>query len=696
MTRPLTASATRGAVAPPVEVLDGGPFTTVQDLPGRLGYWHVGVPPNGPMDDLVAPAGRTGWWATPTAPPALELTGAGPTLRFTDAAIGRDRRRGDAHDASTARPVAPWTPVAVPAGAVVRGRRARRARACGPRWRVRGGIDVAAVPRQPLDLHARRLRRPRGPGARRPATCCAIGDDVGRARRPRCRPGMAPVLRPAWRIGVLVGPHAAPEFLTAGRPRRAAAHRVGGALQLGPHRRAAGRAPARRGPGPTAARPACTRRTSTTPATPSARSTSPATCRSSSGPTGRASAGSSARPSWRRPSGGSSASCARATRCGSCRGRPTQAAAADRRADDWLAGPPHRIEPLARPVWNRRRLRAGGGAGDAVLARDPATGDAPEVTYRQAGDRFLLVEYGADDPRPRAAPAGARPRAVGRHEPPRPRAWSTPPPACARCCVQVDGERLTVARRWRAARAAEDELADVLDEPVPVADRAPAAVVGRPGHPRGHRALHARRAGRRAVVPVEHRVHPADQRPRLASTTCAASCSTPRYLVLGLGDVYLGAPVATPLDPRHRLVTTKYNPARTWTAENSVGIGGAYLCIYGMEGPGGYQFVGRTVQVWNRDAAGRTSSRAVAVADLRPAAVVPGRGRRAARACAPAQAAGRAGDRHRGHDVPPGRHRRVPRRPRGRHRARSGPASGPPSPTSGPPGPTPASSHGGR
>ncbi len=72
------------------------------------------------------------------------------------------------------------------------------------------------------------------------------------------------------------------------------------------------------------------------------------------------------------------------------------------------------------------------------------------------------------------------------------------------------------------------------------------------------------------------------------------------YLVMGLGDVYLGAPVATPVDPRHRLVTTKYNPARTWTAENSVGIGGSYLCVYGMEGPGGYQFVGRTLQMWNR------------------------------------------------------------------------------------------------
>jgi urea carboxylase len=57
--------------------------------------------------------------------------------------------------------------------------------------------------------------------------------------------------------------------------------------------------------------------------------------------------------------------------------------------------------------------------------------------------------------------------------------------------------------------------------------------------------------------------------------------------------------VATPVDPRHRLVTTKYNPARTWTPPNVVGIGGAYMCIYGMEGPGGYQLFGRTIQVWN-------------------------------------------------------------------------------------------------
>lgn len=71
------------------------------------------------------------------------------------------------------------------------------------------------------------------------------------------------------------------------------------------------------------------------------------------------------------------------------------------------------------------------------------------------------------------------------------------------------------------------------------------------------------------------------------------------YMVLGLGDVYLGAPCAVPLDPRHRLVVPKYNPARTFTPEGAVGLGGAYLCIYSMNSPGGYQLVGRTLPIWN-------------------------------------------------------------------------------------------------
>ena len=123
------------------------------------------------------------------------------------------------------------------------------------------------------------------------------------------------------------------------------------------------------------------------------------------------------------------------------------------------------------------------------------------------------------------------------------------------------------------------------------------------------------------------------------SKTCTTSCSTREYLVLGLGDVYLGAPVATPLDPRHRLVTTKYNPARTWTPENAVGIGGAYLCIYGMEGPGGYQFVGRTTQVWNHchpgNAAVVRARNPLAAAVLRPDQLLPGQRRTSCCTCVP-------------------------------------------------------------
>lgn len=71
------------------------------------------------------------------------------------------------------------------------------------------------------------------------------------------------------------------------------------------------------------------------------------------------------------------------------------------------------------------------------------------------------------------------------------------------------------------------------------------------------------------------------------------------YMVLGLGDVYLSAPCAIPVNPLHRLSVPKYNPARTYTPEGAVGIGGSTMCIYGMNSPGGYQLVGRTVPIWD-------------------------------------------------------------------------------------------------
>jgi urea carboxylase len=160
--------------------------------------------------------------------------------------------------------------------------------------------------------------------------------------------------------------------------------------------------------------------------------------------------------------------------------------------------------------------------------------------------------------------------------------------------------------------------------------------VGRPGDKAGHRQVHAVGAPDAPWCPSNiefiRRINGLDSIDEVYRIVFEAS-----YLVLGLGDVYLGAPVATPMDPRHRLVTTKYNPARTWTPENAVGIGGAYMCVYGMEGPGGYQFVGRTVQMWNRWNHGSRGTEqfesALAAALLRPGALrAGGRGRAAATA----------------------------------------------------------------
>ena len=63
------------------EVLTSGTMTTVQDFPGRLGYWDVGVPPSGPFDSRSFRLGNK-LLGNPADAAGLEMTLSGPTLRF--------------------------------------------------------------------------------------------------------------------------------------------------------------------------------------------------------------------------------------------------------------------------------------------------------------------------------------------------------------------------------------------------------------------------------------------------------------------------------------------------------------------------------------------------------------------------------------------------------------------------------------
>lgn len=67
-----------------MEVLSAGTQTSVQDYPGRLGFWAVGVPPSGPMDDRALRLGNR-LLGNAEGDAALEITLSGPTLKFNTA-----------------------------------------------------------------------------------------------------------------------------------------------------------------------------------------------------------------------------------------------------------------------------------------------------------------------------------------------------------------------------------------------------------------------------------------------------------------------------------------------------------------------------------------------------------------------------------------------------------------------------------
>ncbi len=198
-----------------IQVVRPGMLTTVQDWPGRIGYWHIGVPPSGPMDDLSFRIGnRVLGNAEGTA--GLECTRGGPALRFPDGA--RVSVTG-APVAVTVDGVAvpQWQSVVVPAGGVL-----DVGMLVGPGMRcyvlVAGGLlepeylgSAATFTMGAFGGHAGR--------AIRESDVLTVGDDPGRHesrpdRAARAAIDEQPSIGHRWEIAVTEGPHGAPEFFT--------------------------------------------------------------------------------------------------------------------------------------------------------------------------------------------------------------------------------------------------------------------------------------------------------------------------------------------------------------------------------------------------------------------------------------------------------------------------------------------------
>ena len=562
-----------------IEVIDGGTMTTVQDWPGRSGYWDVGVPPSGPCDELSLRLGNR-LLGNDERAAGLEMTLTGGRFRFRSATriviAGADMQAQ-----CDGRPLANWQVHKIPAGAELRFGAVQgagsRSYLC-----IAGGIDV-----------------PEYLGSRSTFTLGRFGGHAGRALRSgdvlhpghgataasgSVPTGLRPELTDHWAVRVIYGPHGAPDFFTqedidtffeTDWEVHYNSSRTGIRL-IGP------------------------------------------------------------RPQWARTDGGEAG-----LHPSNIHDNAYAVGAVDFTGDmpvilgpdgPSLGGFVCPVTIIRADLWVLGQLRAGDrirfipvdqssaetlqrqqqqgiatlleqpsveisiGRTDPVLAEISERSDQVAVVYRASGDDNILVEYG-----PQVLDLNLRFRVHALME------WLQTAditgvlqltPGIRSLQVHYDNLRLPQQQLLTLLRQAESALPAIEDMQVP------SRIVHLPiswDDEQCRLAIEKYMQSVRSDAPwcpsnleFIRRINGLEDIDKVKEIFFNAS-----YMVMGLGDVYLGAPVATPVDPRHRLVTTKYNPARTWTPENAVGIGGAYLCVYGMEGPGGYQFVGRTIQMWN-------------------------------------------------------------------------------------------------
>jgi len=564
-----------------IDVINAGTMTTLQDYPGRTGYWDVGVPPSGPFDSYSFRLGNR-LLNNPEAAAGLELTLNGPTLRFnTEARIVLT----GAEMATTLddMELAFWKVYTVKPGQVLKmGKmRGEGARAY---LLVDGGIDCPDYLGAKATFTLGQFGGHNG-RALRAGDVLHLGKPIHESADIRVPQPLRPVFGKRWELRVTYGPHGAPDFFTEEDIQNIFA------AEWEVHYNSSRTGIRLVGP----------------------------------------------KPQWARDTGGEAG-----MHPSNIHDNAYAFGSVDFTGDmPVILGPdgpslggfvcPATV--IGADLWKLGQLKAGDklrfipvSVQDAVEIRRQqeasiqtlqlkeheyqstlptkavyhqlsAEDNGVQVVYRPAGDSFLLVEYG-----PMELDIALRFRVHAlmlKLQEKEIHGVKELTPGIRSLQVHYDSLLLPLHELLAVLLEAERELKDIDKLEVP------ARVVHLPlswDDPACQLAIDKYMQSVRKDAPwcpsnIEfiRRINGLTDIEAVKQTVFDAS-----YLVMGLGDVYLGAPVATPMDPRHRLVTTKYNPARTWTAENSVGIGGSYMCVYGMEGPGGYQFVGRTLQMWNR------------------------------------------------------------------------------------------------
>jgi urea carboxylase len=194
-----------------IDVLDGGVMTTIQDYPGRLGYWAVGVPPSGPMDHLAFRLANK-LVGNEEGIAGLEITLIGCTLKFnTDAVIAITGAPIEA--LLDGKPANMWQSQHIKAGSLLKLGKINGA-GCRVYLAVQGGFDV---PDYLGSKSTFTLGQFGGHGGRtlRVGDVLHLHKNSSSFKQKSLPENLIPSYSKHWEIGVLYGPHGAPDFFTS-------------------------------------------------------------------------------------------------------------------------------------------------------------------------------------------------------------------------------------------------------------------------------------------------------------------------------------------------------------------------------------------------------------------------------------------------------------------------------------------------
>ena len=231
---------------------------------------------------------------------------------------------------------------------------------------------------------------------------------------------------------------------------------------------------------------------------------------------------------------------------------------------------------------------------DAILKFVKRDDGRPDVTYRQAGDSFMIVKYGRESAEIRVM---SRVRLLTEAISSQNISHMALNPNVGTVTVQFDPLQVTQHEVLSLIQRLDDSIDDSTTAHLKCRElRLPTCI----DHPKIEEAVQRYISTTRPnAAYLPDNLEYLRKNNGLSNRREAFDCllRTP-FLTVAVGFL-IGTPILFPLDPKSTIVGQKYNPSRVSTPGGTIGMGGSLFCVYPVEAPGGYMIVAMTLEAWD-------------------------------------------------------------------------------------------------